>query len=119
MGILLGGQSSHQSGSCTKSISVPLLRSADNMREDAETSETLPECHSRPPARMLVLVSDSLQAVKTPDSLPECKALMGMMRCPINLPPSSITAILREASSGTKIYSSLGQQSEEWTGPSP
>lgn len=29
---------------------------------------------------------------------------MGMMRCPRNLLPSSITATLREASSGIKIW---------------
>lgn len=35
--------------------------------------------------------------------LPEFRALMGMMRCPRNLLPSSITATLREASSGIRI----------------
>lgn len=33
---------------------------------------------------------------------------MGMMRCPRNLLPSSITATLREASSGIKIWGELG-----------
>lgn len=33
---------------------------------------------------------------------------MGMMRCPRNLLPSSITATLREASSGIKIWGEFG-----------
>lgn len=38
---------------------------------------------------------------------------MGMMRCPRNLLPSSITATLREASSGIKIW---GEFRTGWSG---
>lgn len=53
---------------------------------------------------------------KVPLPLPEFRALMGMMRCPRNLLPSSITATRREASSGIKIWGEFrtGHTGEEW-----